>query len=181
MNDKKTHGGKRKGAGRKPNWSFDDVIRIGQACEVHFRAVAHAEFEKRTNALISNEVIELKTSYQKALKILEENKEARVSNNAIERNAGHPKAQTILIGKMQEWLKDENGGIQHMLDVSEEIVSLNEMTGTAQPNNRVFQIACKAPKGTRSRIIKIVAEEYGLQTTQVDNLWQRYRRFEREP
>lgn len=141
----------------------------------------HAEFEKRKNALISNEVVELKSRYRKALKILEETKEALPSNNAIERNAGNPKAQAILIDKMQEWLKDEKGGFQHVLDVTEEIVTLNDMTGTAKPNNRVFQIACKAPKGTRSRIIKIVAEECGLQTTQVDNLWQRYRRFEREP
>ena len=155
MNDKKAHGGKRKGAGRKPKWSFDDVIRIGQACEVHFRAVVHAEFEKRKNALISNEVTDLEDLFQNA--------------------------QSIPVEDRQEWLKDENGGAQHLADVEEELATLNATMEGTDPKNRVFQIVGKAPKGTRSRIIKIVAEEYGLQTTQVDNLWQRYRRFEREP
>ena len=68
-----------------------------------------------------------------------------------------------------------------MLDVSEELVTLNSAMVRTDPKNRIFQIVGKAPKGTRSRIIKIVAEEYGLKTKQVDNLWQRYRRFEREP
>ena len=155
MNDKKTHGGKRKGAGRKPNWSFDDVIRIGQACEVHFRAVVHAEFEKRKNELISNDVTDLEDLFQNA--------------------------QSIHVEDRQEWLTDENGGAQHLADVEEELATLNATMEGTDPKNRVFQIAGKAPKGTRSRIIKIVAEECGLQTTQVDNLWQRYRRFEPEP
>ena len=155
MSDKKNHGGKRKGSGRKPKWSFDDVVRIGQACEVHFRAVVHAELETRKSALISNDVTELKGLFQNA--------------------------QSIPVKDRQEWLKDENGGAQHMLDVSEELVTLNSAMVRTDPKNRIFQIVGKAPKGTRSRIIKIVAEEYGLKTKQVDNLWQRYRRFEREP
>ena len=155
MNDKKTHGGKRKGAGRKPNWSFDDVIRIGQACEVHFRAVVHAEFEKRKNELISNDVTDLEDLFQNA--------------------------QSIPVEDRQEWLKDENGGAQHLADVEEELATLNATMEGTDPKNRVFQIVGKAPKGTRSRIIKIVAEEYGLKAKQVDNLWQRYRRLEREP
>jgi hypothetical protein len=155
MNDKKTHGGKRKGAGRKPNWSFDDVIRIGKACEVHFRAVVHAEFEKRKNELISNDVTDLEDLFQNA--------------------------QSIPVEDRQEWLKDENGGAQHLADVEEELATLNATMEGTDPKNRVFQIVGKAPKGTRSRIIKIVAEEYGLKAKQVDNLWQRYRRLEREP
>jgi hypothetical protein len=155
MNDKKTHGGKRKGAGRKPNWSFDDVIRIGQACEVHFRAVVHAEFEKRKNELISNDVTDLEDLFQNA--------------------------QSIHVEDRQEWLTDENGGAQHLADVEEELATLNATMEGTDPKNRVFQIVGKAPKGTRSRIIKIVAEEYGLKAKQVDNLWQRYRRLEREP
>ena len=154
MNDKKAHGGKRKGAGRKPKWSCDDVITIGQACEVHFRAVVHAEFEKRKNALISNDVTDLEDLFQNA--------------------------QSIPVEDRQEWLKDENGGVQHLADVEEELATLNATMEGIDPKSRVFQIVGKAPKGTRSRIIKIVAEEYDLKTTQVDNLWQRYRRFERE-
>ena len=90
MNDKKAHGGKRKGAGRKPTWSCDDVIRIGQACEVRFRAVVHAEFEERKNALISNDVTDLEDLFQNA--------------------------QSIPVEDRQEWLKDENGGAQHLAD-----------------------------------------------------------------
>lgn len=155
MNDKKAHGGKRKGAGRKPKWSFDDVLKVGQACEVRFRKVINAEFENRKSALFSNDVIELKRAFDGSRSILKEDR--------------------------QEWLKDENGGAQHHADVEEELATLNATMEGTDPKNRVFQIVGKAPKGTRSRIIKIVAEEYGLQTTQVDNLWQRYRRFEREP
>ena len=118
MNDKKAHGGKRKGAGRKPKWSFDDVIRIGQACEVHFRAVVHAEFEKRKNALISNEVTDLEDLFQNA--------------------------QSIPVEDRQEWLKDEHGGAQHLADVEEELATLNATMEGTDPNNRVFQIVGKA-------------------------------------
>ena len=155
MSDKKAHGGKRKGAGRKPTWSCDDVIRIGQACEVRFRAVVHAEFEERKNALISNDVTDLEDLFQTA--------------------------QSIPVEDRHEWLKDENGGAQHLADVEEELATLNAAMDGTDPKNRVFRVVGKAPKGTRSRVIKIVAEEYGLKAKQVDNLWQRYRRFEPEP
>lgn len=155
MNNKKAHGGKRQGAGRKPKWSFADILKVGLACEVRFREVVHTEFENRKNALISNDVIELERLF----------KEARSIHNEDRR----------------EWLKDENGGDKHLADVEAELFTLNSTMESTDSTNRIFKIACKAPKGTRSRIIKIVAEEYGLQTTQVDNIWQRYRRFEREP
>ena len=154
MSDKKAHGGKRKGAGRKLKWSLDDVMRIGQACEIHFRAVEHAEFDKRKSALISGDVTELEHLFKNA--------------------------QSIPIKDRHEWLKDEDGGALHLADVSVELTTLNSKIKDADPKNPVFQIVSKAPKRTRNSIIKIVAEEYGLKANEVDNLWQRYRSFERE-
>ena len=115
----------------------------------------HAEFEERKNALISNDVTDLEDLFQNA--------------------------QSIPVEDRQEWLKDENGGAQHLADVEEELATLNATMDGTDPKNRVFRVVGKAPKGTRSRVIKIVAEEYGLKAKQVDNLWQRYRRFEPEP
>jgi hypothetical protein len=155
MNDKKAHGGKRAGAGRPRKWSFENVLEIGLACEVRFKATVHANYEERKNALMSNDVTELADLFQKA--------------------------QSIPIGHRQKWLQDENGGAQHVSDVCEELTTLNSTIARADQTNRIFQVVGKTPKGTRSSIIKIVAEEYGLKTKQVDNLWQRYRRFEREP
>jgi hypothetical protein len=115
----------------------------------------HAEFEERKNALISNDVSDLEDLFQNA--------------------------QSIPVEDRHEWLKDENGGAQHLADVEEELATLNATMDGTDPKNRVFRVVGKAPKGTRSRVIKIVAEEYGLKAKQVDNLWQRYRRFEPEP
>ena len=154
MSNSRNHGGKRKGAGRPRKWSFEDILHIGQECEKHFRAAVRADSESKKNALISNDVVELKEYHNWVQSILSENR--------------------------QEFLKDEESRSKYMLDVSEEIESINSMAGIAEPTNRIFQIVGKAPKGTRSRIIKTIAEEYGLKTKQVDNLWQQYRRFERD-
>lgn len=40
------HGGKRKGAGRPRKWSFDDVLRIGQACENRYREAKKLVLDK---------------------------------------------------------------------------------------------------------------------------------------
>lgn len=155
MSNNRNHGGKREGAGRPRKWFFEDVLKIGQECEVRFKAILHADYEAQKKTLISNDVTELK--------------------------AHHDEVQSIPLVHRQEWLKDEASRSQYMLDVGEEIESINSMAGIAEPTNRIFQIVGRAPKGTRSRIIKIVAEKYGLKTSEVDNLWQAYRRFERKP
>jgi hypothetical protein len=154
MSNSRNHGGKRKGAGRPRKWSFEDVLKIGQECEVRFKAILRADYEAKKKTLISNAVVELKTH--------------------------HDEVQSIPLEDRQEWLKDEASRSQYMLDVGEEIESINSMAGITEPTNRIFQIVGKAPKGTRSSIIKAIAEEYGLKTKQVDNLWQQYRRFERD-
>jgi hypothetical protein len=154
MNNSRNHGGKREGAGRPRKWSFEDVLKIGQDCEVRFKEILRAAYEAQKTTLISNAVVELKEH--------------------------HDEVQSIPLEHRQEWLKDEATRSQYMLDVGEEIESINSMAGIAEPTNRIFQITGKAPKGTRSRIMKIVAKKYGLKTSEVDNLWQAYRRFERE-
>ena len=154
MSNSRNHGGKRDGAGRKRKWSFEDILHIGLACELRFKAAVQSDYKTKKDALISNDVIELKEHHNWVQSILPENR--------------------------KEWLKDEESRSQYMLDVSEEIESINSMAGIAEPTNRIFQIVGKAPKGTRRRIIKAIAEEYGLKTKQVDNLWQQYRRFERD-
>jgi hypothetical protein len=49
------HGGKRAGAGRKPKWSFDDVLAVGQMCEARWRAAEVAEFEKNNATMFSEQ------------------------------------------------------------------------------------------------------------------------------
>ena len=154
MSNSRNHGGKRAGAGRPRKWSFDDILKIGQACEVRFKAAVQSDYKNKKDALISNDVIELTEHYNRV--------------------------QSIPLEDRQEWLQDEASRSQYMLDLGEEIESINSMAGIAEPTNRIFQIVGKAPKGTRSRIIKAIAEEYDLKTKQVDNLWQQYRRFERD-
>ena len=46
----RSHGGKRAGAGRKPKWSFEDVLAVGQMCEGRWR-------EAEAAAVIRNKAV----------------------------------------------------------------------------------------------------------------------------
>ena len=146
------HGGKRAGAGRKPKWSFDDVLAVGQMCEAHWRAAEVAEFEKN-NATMFSEQSDI-TSHQVS-------------------------AGEVPIPDRHAWLKSESGE-RHHDDMEVELECLNEQLSGALTQNRVFSISKKPPRGTRKQVLEEVATKFCITVKQADNLWQAYRRFERE-
>ena len=147
---KKKHGGKRKGAGRKRKWDYGFKFEIGQACEALHRAEIQQAVEKQKEDL-TNQQTELQYFWQKI--------------NSI------PVHKRSLFRK-SELFDDHQANIAAELDLL--------AVGDAEEVPRVFHLEAKAPRGTRKRIIKQIAEQFGLSTKQVDNLWQAYRRFERE-
>jgi hypothetical protein len=61
-----------------------------------------------------------------------------------------------------------------------EIEELNEMENISNPQNRVFSFSNKPLRGTRTLIIEKISVAFGLEQKQIDNIWQQYRRLERE-
>ena len=61
-----------------------------------------------------------------------------------------------------------------------EIESLNEETFGEPSQNRLFSVSNKPPRGTRKAILEEAATKFHTTVNQADNLWQAYRRFERE-
>jgi hypothetical protein len=146
------HGGKRAGAGRKPKWSFDDVLAVGQMCEARWRAAEVAEFEKN-NATMFSEQSDI-TSHQVS-------------------------AREVPIPDRRAWLKSESGE-RHRDDMEVELECLNEQLSGAPTQNPVFSISKKPPRGTRKKVLEEVAAKFCITVKQADNLWQEYRRFLRK-
>lgn len=165
------HGGNRPGAGRPRKWSFDDVLRVGQACEARWRKAQTDAYEAARQELFSErtELIEV-----------------------------WKKANQIPVQKRGEW-RSSSTGQQHSADIEIELEGLHtcdaekpnpavagdaeESDGVADTSEtpmRLVKISNKPSKGARTQIITEVAARIGLTPLQVDNLWQAYRRFERE-
>ena len=152
LNAGPSHGGKRAGAGRKLKWSFDDVLAVGQMCEARWRAAEVVEFEKN-----------------KATRLSEQSDIASL----------HVSSGEVLIPDRRTWLKSESGE-RHRDDMEVELECLNEQLSGALTQNRVFSISKKPPRGTRKKVLEEVAAKFCITVKQADNLWQAYRRFERE-
>jgi hypothetical protein len=152
MNDISKHGGKRTGAGRKKKWAFEYVLEIGQACEKLWSAEQQATFEQKRDKALSDE-----------LNIAQHHKEI----------------QAIPVKKRATRLKTEGANI-YFSYMAAEIEELNEMENIPNPQNRIFSFSNKPPRGTRTRIIEYISVVFGLEPKQVDNIWQQYRRLERE-
>jgi hypothetical protein len=165
------HGGKRKGAGRPRKWSFDDVLRIGQACEAQWRKAQKNAYDASHDVLF-RERTDLSTVWKQA-------KQVPIQDRGVWRNS--------------------EAGQQHSADVDEELESLqtygaekpsaaiagdgdghDTVIGAAEVPTRLVEISNKPRRGTRTKIIADVAAKTGLPPSQVDNLWQAYRRFEAE-
>ena len=151
MTNSKKHGGKRKGAGRKPKWDPLFKLRVGQDCENLFRQEEELAKKKAIDEHFSTET-DIKNVWDKVHK--------------------------IPIPRRSNWLKSEAGD-QHISDIEEELETLRATTANISPASRLLKIPTKPPRGSRLRIISEIAEEYSLSAKQVDNLWQEYRRFER--
>jgi hypothetical protein len=151
MSDKSKHGGSRLGAGRKSKWTFDDILRIGQACEKRWKAAEAEAFHDRKTEITSRDT-ELDYFWRGADRVpLQDRKGWRESD----------------LGKF------------YLDEVEAEIAMLNQQHPGPEPTN-VFNISTKPPRGTRKSIIEEVASEFGLSVKQVDNIWQRYREYERK-
>ncbi|RVU06264.1 hypothetical protein EOE18_05365 [Novosphingobium umbonatum] len=146
------HGGARRGAGRPRKWRFDDVLKVGQACEVAWRdAVANAfEAEKVRFFRTESDIQSLWDA-----------------------------AQRVPVSQRLQWYDDDEGET-HRADIETELHALNETPDNPDPPPRITRIMTRPPRGTRRRIIAEIAERFGLPESVVDNLWQAYRRFERE-
>ena len=151
MTNSKKHGGKRKGAGRKPKWDPLFKLRVGQDCENLFRQEEELAKKKAIDEHFSTKT-DIKNVWDKVHK--------------------------IPIPRRSNWLKSEAGD-QHISDIEEELETLRATTANISPTSRLLKIPTKPPRGSRLRIISEIAEKYSLSAKQVDNLWQEYRRFER--
>lgn len=146
------HGGARRGAGRPRKWSFADVLTVGQACEVAWRdAVA--------NALEAEKV--------------------RLFRTESDIQSLWDAAQRVPVGRRRQWY-DGDEGETHRADIETELHALNGIPDNPDPPPRITRIMARPQRGTRRRIIVEIAKQFGLPESAVDNLWQAYRRFERE-
>ena len=149
---KTTHGGKRTGAGRPRIWSFDDILTVGQMCENRWRDAEAA-------AVMKN----------KAIKFSEQS----------EIGSHHRSARLVPIGDRSAWLNSEAGETHHD-DVEVEIEFLNEAIFGEPSQNRVVSISNKPQWGTRKLILEEAATKFCIKVKEASNLWEAYRRFERE-
>ena len=154
----KNHGGKRSGAGRPRKWSFWFQMEVGQTCEIKHRLAQDDALSIRRDELIED--TELKATWSKV--------------------------NSIPVSLRRQWLQSkgddelEGGYEQHQADINEEIKRMNKKRRGKVTTSRLVSLQNTPPKGTRSKIIAEVAKKFSLSTKQVDNMWQVYRRFERE-
>ena len=174
------HGGARRGAGRPRKWSLWVVVGVGQACQAKWYTACSDALEARRATLPYAEKI--RTLHKNAqsipvkdrkdwLGIADEERRKDLLRNADDeaRKDELENAYEAHRGDFESWLHAWAG------------TPFNEEAGTYQGEApRGYSVSDKPPKGTRLRIIKEVAMESGLNETEVDNLWQAYRRLERE-
>ena len=147
----KQHGGKRKGAGRPFEFSFEFKMRVGQHCEKMWR--------------------------EAILATIEDAKEKRLYEDTDLR-AVFRKANSVPVKDRSEWLLSENYEV-HSSDVSVELATINGCETEFEPTSRVVTIGTKPPRGTRKAILDEIATQYKLSKTQAKNIWLQYRSFEK--
>jgi hypothetical protein len=160
-----SHGGARKGAGRPRKWHFDDIVRIGQACEARWREASNEARQSRRESLPHADKVRARLEAAKAIPLAER-------TGWLRSEAGEDHS-----GELEAWLHEAAG---HSLTGTFEVEG--EAYGGDYEGNapRGITISTKPPRGTRMRIIEEVARRFGLLESAVNNLWQQYRRFERE-
>ncbi len=151
MSNSNKHGGKRKGAGRKPKWG------------IHFLITRRARLRK---SFRQEEEVAKKKAIDEHFRTDSDLSELWRSVNMVP------------ISSRSNWLKSEAGD-QHISDIEDELKAFRAVSANISPASRLLKIPTKPPRGSRLRIISEIAEKYSLSAKQVDNLWQEYRRFER--
>ena len=151
------HGGVRARAGRPRKYDFEEMVTIGHACEKLLREASEAAGEARLASL----------------------------PHAAEIRALREGAHHIPVYQRKAWLESDAYD-DHKRDIES---FLHDRAGTPFDDNsteyegdppRGASASTKPPRGTRKRIIEIVATESGLPKNAVDNLWQAYRRVKQE-
>ena len=151
MTNSNGHGGKRRGAGRKPNLTFYQEVTIGQTCERLLSSAALRAINRRKRDLFEHQT-ELSYHWK------------RVNNLTLEKRK--ELANTDLL-------------IFHRENIEAELKLLTPFDARDQEVPRLLRISKRPPKGTRDKVIARAARFFNLKPSQVDNIWQKYRRLER--
>lgn len=165
MPTKSNHGGARSGAGRPVKYDVWTMVEIGQACETKWRKESKQAVERRFSNLPHADKVRALQEAANAIPLAE--RTAWLRSEAYEDHSS----------ELEAWLHKAAG---HSLTGTFEVEG--EAYGGDYEGNapRLITISTKPPRGTRMRIIEEVARRFGLLESAVNNLWQQYRRFERE-
>lgn len=152
------HGGARRGAGRPLKWTFDDIFTVGQACEAEWRRAAQDAVEVRLSAL--PKAAEIRSLQEASRNIPLEQRRAWLAGDAFDDH--HHDIEALLHARAKTSFDDDTATFER----------------TAP---RGVRVSAQPFRGSRKRIIAGAALRFQLSESQVDNLWQRYRRIESEP
>jgi hypothetical protein len=159
------HGGARRGAGRPRKYDFWQMVGIGQACEMRWRVASKVVMDARLAALPLAKEIRRRQECVNAIPV-PERKTWLASPDYEDHSAEiesllHKRAGNHVIGGVE--VEEETYG--------------GDYEGGAP---RVMHISTRPPRGTRKQIVAEISEQFDLPESTIDNLWQEYRRFERE-
>lgn len=146
------HGGSRKGAGRPRKWLFDDMLSVGLACENMWH-IAQNDAQQTGQERLFREDSDIQALWDSA--------------------------KAVPVPRRKEWLASEAYETLRA-DMETELNALNGTPEREEAAPRLVQISTKPPRGTRSRILQQAGERFALPKATVDNLWQEYRRFQKE-
>jgi len=149
MTNSNGHGGKRKGAGRKPNLTLYQEIVIGQTCERLLESAALRAFNRRKRDLFEHQT-ELSYHWESVNKLTLDKRDELIKT---------------------ELLKYYEDNIEAELKLFQPYKAMD------QKAPRLLQISKRPPKGTRDKVIVRAAKIFKLKPSQIDNIWQKYRRL----
>jgi hypothetical protein len=141
------------------------MVGIGQACETRLRVASKVAMDARLAALPHAEEIRRRQEGVNAIPVPE--RKAWLASPEYEDHSGeiesllHKRAGNHVIGGFE----------------AEEETYGGDYEGGAP---RVMHVSTRPPRGTRKQIIAEISKQFGLPESTIDNLWQEYRRLERE-
>ena len=149
MKNSNGHGGKRKGAGRKPNLTLHQEIVLGQTCERLLARAALRAFNRRKRDLFEHQT-ELSYHWQSVNKLTLDKRDELIKT---------------------ELLKYYEDNIEAELKLFQPYKAMD------QKAPRLLRISERPPKGTRGKVIARASKIFKLKPSQIDNIWQKYRRL----
>ena len=149
MTNSNGHGGKRKGAGRKPILTLHQEIVIGQTCERLLESAALRAFNRRKRDLFENQT-ELSYHWKSVNKL------------TLDRRGELVKTELL------QYYED---------NIEAELKLFQPYKAMDQKAPRLLRISKRPPKGTRGKVIAGASKIFKLKPSQIDNIWQKYRRL----